>query len=154
MILMKDFSKIRKPVVFTIDEDTFRGVPGVPAVVFVNFMAQAQSLGEDEDPEKYFELNVSLLKEVLDVPSFETFHRRINDRDQPIEVDQVNDVTMWLMDEYGMRPTEAPPSSSDGPSALPSGPNSTVRLPAEESTFSPSPSINSSMPSTTSASSV
>jgi len=151
---MKDFSKIRKPIEFKIDDDRFTCVRAIPAEVFVVFLAEVQSVDENAESKRFFDLNVSFFHEILDEPSFKTFRSRLGDRANPIEMDQVNDITEWLMGEYGMRPTPASPSSSDGSSTPLSGPILMEKRPPEESTFSPSPSTGSSMPSITNASSV
>jgi hypothetical protein len=59
----------------------------------------------------------------------------------PIGIGVVNRVIPWVMEQYGLRPTEPSGDSSDGQPSPPSGPNSTENAQLAASTFEPSPSI-------------
>ena len=68
------------------------------------------------------------------------FQKRLEDLENPIGLEQAGSVIEWLLEHYGMRPTEPSSDSSTGPVSPASGTNSTdaqqhtVSIPA---TFQP-----------------
>jgi hypothetical protein len=61
----------------------------------------------------------------------------------PIGISVVQNVIPWVMEQYGLRPTEPSGDSSDGQPSPPSGPNSTGNAQPAASTSEPSPSTAS-----------
>ncbi|NUS83652.1 MAG: hypothetical protein HOY75_13130 [Streptomyces sp.] len=135
----KDFSRQRKRLDFTIDDDTFDAAPALPGDVFAEFVALYNS---STDVEGYQEQH-TLLKQALELAlldeSWARFSARLKDKQKPIEDDQMSEVVMWLLEEYGMRPTQPSQPSPDGPSSPESGTSSTESTQPEESTSAPSP---------------
>lgn len=110
---IKSFSKPRKSIRFQIDDDVFHAAPAIPAETLVRLVsdwtnAQSEPLGAQ------YEGFRDLIGLVLLPPSFERFSARMASREDPIEIDQVSDVIVWLLGEYGLRPTKPSSDLSDG----------------------------------------
>jgi hypothetical protein len=80
------------------------------------------------------------LKFVLLPESYERFSARLKDRHNPIDDDQLADVVLWLLEQYGLRPTAPSQPSSDGSPSPESGTSST------ESTQPEAPTSEASQP--------
>lgn len=121
---MKDFSKPRRQIQFKIDDDIFEAAPAIPAETLMEFATRFSDL-ESADQAK----RVSILAEVLDLvllpEAFSRMRARMSDRKNPVELDQLNEIIMWLLGEYGLRPTQASSGSPDGLDNQASGTNST-----------------------------
>jgi hypothetical protein len=130
----RDFSRKRKRLDFTIDSDTFEAASVLPADVFAQFV----TLYNDRVNVDTIAEQLGLLKQALELAllpeSWQRFSARLADKAHPIDDDQMSDVMLWLLEEYGMRPTQPSPSSSDGPASPESGTPSTESTPPEEST--------------------
>lgn len=139
---MKDFSKERKLIEFMIDGDKFDCVPAIPAQVLMDLTSEFTTMDE-EDPTQAIKAMQTVLSRFLLPASYALFEKRMADQEKPIEFPQVNDVVMWLLEEYGMRPTEQPSDSVGGlPNPVP-GTTSTGSTPDVVSTSLPSPLLNS-----------
>lgn len=109
---MKDFSKPRQARRFRIDDDVFEAVSAIPAGILAEF---AGKLSRDTaDATQRFSIIVEALDLVLLPESFSLLRKRMSDKHDPVELDQLNDVIVWLLEEYGLRPTEPSPNSSGG----------------------------------------
>jgi hypothetical protein len=110
---MKDFSRLRAPIQFTIDRDRFDCVEAIPAKTLMD-MTQDFTAMDDDDPAESIVAMMTVLERFLLPASFALFEKRMGSQNDPIEFPQVNDVIMWLMEQYGMRPTEQSSASADG----------------------------------------
>ena len=139
----RDFTRPRKRLNFTIDDDTFEAASVLPGDVFAEMVA-LHNLAVDA---KTFQDQHDLLKKALQIAllpeSWERFAVRLKDKERPIDDDQTSDVVIWLMEEYGIRPTQPSQPSSDGPSSPESGTSSTESTQPAESTSEPSPPTDS-----------
>lgn len=140
---MKDFSKKRTDIVFRVDDDVFQAARGVPAEVLLDFATEFAGIETTATVDQQLKAFRSMLEVVLLPESLERFSARMRDRADPIEIDQVEDIVTWLMEQYGLRPTEAPSSSPDGRSVPAPGITSTASTPGEVSISAASPSIAS-----------
>lgn len=133
---MKDFSRKRKSIRFQVDDDVFEATPAIPAEVLTSFAVKFSDVDNLPAVER-----VSVLTEVLEMvlktESFKLFRVRMNDRDNPIELDQINEVIMWLMEQYGQRPTQPLSESQTGQRHPESGTNSQGSTSVAVSTFNP-----------------
>lgn len=135
---MKDFSRSMDPIQFRIDNDVFHAPARIPAQTLIEFTRKFEGLGEDSDISKTIEAFMSTIELVLLPDSAELFKRRMGDKTNPISMDQVNDVVPWLMEQYGLRPTQSSEDSSDGQPNPESGTPSTETQLVEVSTSPPS----------------
>lgn len=135
----KDFTRKRKSLDFTIDDDTFVPATALPGDVFAEMVA----LHDAAIDANTFQEQHDLLKQALELAllpeSWERFAARLKDKARPIEDDQMSAIVIWLLEEYGVRPTEPSQPSSDGPASPEPGTNSTANTQPEESTSEPSP---------------
>lgn len=130
----KDFSRPRKRIAFTIDGEQYEAAPAVPAETFVEFAVRFADLNDSDTwAENYRALNAAL-ELVLLPESFERLAAHFTDKQHPVELDQMADIVMWLLEEYGLRPTRPSSPSSDGPPNPEPGTSSTENTPAEAST--------------------
>lgn len=121
----KDFSRKRKRLDFTIDTDTFDAAVALPGDIYAEFVTLYNKTGDVESYQNQHDLLKSALQLALLPDSWERFAARLKDKTKPIDDDQMADVVLWLLEEYGMRPTQPSPSSSDGPASPESGTPST-----------------------------
>lgn len=122
---MRDFTRERKKIEFQVDDDVFTAKSPIPAQTLIDFAAKFTSLGQASTVAEQLEAFNGVLELVLMPASLEVFRRRMSDPDEPIAIDQVEEIITWLFEEYGLRPTELPSDSSDGQASLESGTDST-----------------------------
>jgi hypothetical protein len=134
----RDFTKKRKPLAFTIDDDHFEATAALPGDVFAEFVTTYNGTSETETYQQQHDLLKAALQMVLLPASWERFAARLRDKTNPIDDDQMSDVIIWLLEEYGMRPTRPSQDSSDGSASPESGTSSTESTPPEEPTSPPS----------------
>lgn len=121
---IRDFTQ-RVDVKFRIDDDVFVGVPGVPGLALLRFGTLFDGMTESQfaaDPKALNEM----MKLVLTDESAELFLARMDSREKPISLGQMMDVLPWLMEKYGMRPTEPSSDSQPGSPSPDGGTSSTV----------------------------
>lgn len=130
----KDFSRPRERVAFTIDGDTFEAAPAIPAEILAEFATRYEDAGEAEGAKAQYQMLVTVLDLVLVPDSCALLQARMRDRERPVDLDQLNDIVIWLMEQYGLRPTQPSPSSSDGQPPPEPGTSSTEPTPDAAST--------------------
>lgn len=131
---VKNFSRPRKRILFQIDDDTFEAAVAVPAETFVELTLSYSDLGDSDTWADNYKALDSALELVLLPESYERLAPRFKDKQRPVELDQMADVIMWLLEEYGLRPTQPSSDSSDGQPSPASGTSSTESTPAATST--------------------
>lgn len=135
----RDFSRTRKRLDFTIDADTFEAAAVLPGDVFAEFVTLYNSTSDAEDYQQSHNMLKRALELALFPESFQRFTSRLKDKTNPIDDEQMSDVVLWLLEEYGLRPTQPSQDSSDGSASPESGTSSTANTPPEESTSVTSP---------------
>ena len=135
----KDFSKKRKRLTFTIAPDEFEAAPALPGDVFAEFVTLYNSRADVDTYKEQHDLLKQALELALLPDSWAKFAARLQDKTNPVDDDQMADVVLWLLEEYGMRPTQPSQPSSDGPANPESGTPSTESTQPEESTSPASP---------------
>jgi len=127
---------------FRIDGDEFVGRPGIAAAKLIEFLALMDA--QDEKSTDSVGLIHAAFNLMLTAESAERFNARIADEDNPISMDQVNEVQTFLMERYGMRPTSPSVPSSPGPDNPDAGTSSTQGGLSEGPIASPSEQTASS----------
>jgi hypothetical protein len=130
----RDFTKKRKRLDFAIDDDTFDAAVALPGDVYAEFVTLYNSTRDVETYQQQHDLLKQALELALLPESWKRFAARLKDKSKPIDDDQMADVVLWLLEEYGMRPTQPSQPSSDGPAGPESGTSSTEITPPAEST--------------------
>lgn len=130
----RDFTKKRKRLDFRIDGDTFEAASVLPGDVFAEFVTAYNGTADTETYQQQHDMLKSALKLALLPDSWQRFDARLRDKTNPIDDDQMSDVVLWLLEEYGMRPTQPSQPSSDGPASPESGTSSTENTQPEAPT--------------------
>lgn len=138
----KDFTKEREPISFTIAPDTFHAFPAIAANTAIEYAAKFQNI-MTLPLEQQFDAYREVMGGMLEPDSADRFVSRMKDKANPIDSDQLADVTMWLFEQYGLRPTTPSETSSDGQPDPEPGTSSTESTPVEVSTSELSISIAS-----------
>lgn len=133
---IKDFSKRRKLIRFKIDEDTFEAAPAIPAEILTDFVVQFSDV-ENLPVDSRVKALAEVLEMILKPESFTRFKTRLRDRESPIDIDQLNDIIIWLMEQYGQRPTQPSTDLPPGQLSPESGTNLTAPSLVSVSTFNP-----------------
>jgi hypothetical protein len=123
---IQDFSRARNRILFRIDGDVFEAASALPAEVLVEFgtrFADVQNTAQSVDEQ--FAAFAGVLELVLLPDSYEAFRARLRDRAHPIDLDQLQEVIIWLIEKHGMRPTRPSSDSSPGSPSPASGTSST-----------------------------
>jgi hypothetical protein len=139
---MRDFTRERKKIEFQVDDDVFTAKSPIPAQTLIDFAATFSGLSTASSVVEQLRAFNSVLELVLMPASLEVFRRRMDDPEEPIAIDQVEEIITWLFEEYGLRPTELPSDSSDGQVSLESGTSSTESTPDVVSISLDSPSTS------------
>jgi hypothetical protein len=118
---MKDFSlppEDAKPKPFTIGADTFFAPPVIPPVVLAELAGMASSLSEVQkggDLMAVLEKVATLFDGLLTEETAPRFRERLLGRTDPIDLHrQAIPILQWLMEVYGLRPTQPSSSSANG----------------------------------------
>lgn len=128
-IRFKDFTEDVQPIQFRVNEDLFIA----PAVLPVPTMQQltiAVAKLKDVGDSAAFDAILEVFDAILVDDSAIRFRQRIADKVQPIGLNQVVNIMTWLIEVYGLRPTEQPSDSSAGQLIETSGMLSTAGVPS------------------------
>lgn len=139
---VKDFSRKRARLVFRIDDDLFEAATALPGNVLAQFATRFSNI-ESIPLDQQLKVFADALGMVLLPESNGRFQKRLDDLENPIELEQASDVIQWLLEAYGLRPTEPSSDSSTGPPSPVSGMSSTDAQPQPVSipaTFQPTAS--------------
>lgn len=139
----RDFSRPRPRIVFTVDTEEFEACPAIPADILLEFSARYEDAANLKGLGSQYEALTSLLELVLLEDSHARLRGRLRDRQHPVDLDQLNDIVVWLMECYGARPTPLSPDSPDGPCDPALGTSSTAPALAAASTCAASPPTGS-----------
>ena len=130
----RDFSRKRESLDFTIDGDRFVPAPVLPGDVYAEFVTLYNRTGSVESYQEQHDLLKSALQLALLPESWDRFAARLRDKTNPIDDDQMADAVLYLLEAYGLRPTQPSQPSSDGPVSPVSGTSSTASTHPQEST--------------------
>jgi hypothetical protein len=136
---MKDFTRERHRLQFTIDGDIFEAAPALPGKTLTEFAKRFTDVS-DANLEDRLDIFAEALNMVLLPDSAALFSKRFEDLARPIELEQASDVIVWLLEAYGLRPTQpSSPSSSGPPNPEPGTSSTDVPLPTVSipATFQP-----------------
>lgn len=130
---IKDFTQARERVIFRIDGDMFEAASALPGKTLARFAGRFADI-DKTPPEQQLDAIADALGMVLLPESAARFAKRLDDLTNPISLEQASDVITWLLERYGMRPTEpSSPSSAGQPSPEP-GTSLTGAAPQQAST--------------------
>lgn len=112
---MMDFSVTRGTIKFRIDEDVFEAPPDIAAELALRFADESSRLdAEGVDVDEQIQIIHKLFRMILLPASADRFIARLGDSHHPIGADTFQNVTRYLLEQYGLRPTEPGSDSSAG----------------------------------------
>jgi hypothetical protein len=126
----RDFTIPMEPKRFRIDEDVFQAPAIISPIALKKLSALHASLGDvgalTNDLDRTLDIVGDLFGLLLPGPSGGRFKERLLSEEEPIDLQrQALPALYWLLEEYGMRPTQpssaSPSGSTDGPMDTPSG---------------------------------
>lgn len=139
-----DFAPEPRSVRFRIGPDVFEGLDDIPAMSAMRFSAQAGELhGAGVLTEKSVDKMVDLLRLLLKPASAQLLIERMDDPERPVGIETFTRIVPWLLEQYGLRPTEPSPESPDGRPSPDGGTSSTESTSGQVSISAASPSTGS-----------
>lgn len=150
MVEIQDFSFSPEPKRFRINDDVFECTPEMPLAVMVK--ASELQLTAEVLKTKGMEPVLAFFDSVMFDASAQRFRERTADKVNPVGLRHVAKIIPWLMEVYGLRPTQPSEDSSASPES--DGTSSTDGASAAESIPSNSESLDSLTSSTSSPSTV
>lgn len=128
---MKDFTQQTTKVEFKLDSDTFYGVEELPAFAVLEFVDM--DFSQDSNSGEMREVFTRIINLMLEPDSAALFLARLEGKKgKSIGVNTVKEIVPWLMEQYGLRPTQPSKESLDGSQNQEHGTNSTENTSEEE----------------------
>lgn len=114
-VRFKDFSKKRQPIYFILDGETEEGdrFDCYPALALPS-LQEISLIAGNMTQETITQSFTEFFAVVLQPESAVRMEAKLKDRQNPLEVEQANDIMSWLMEVYGLRPSQPSSGSSDG----------------------------------------
>lgn len=121
-VTFKDFTKAKKRVTFKIDDDVFEAPSVLPIPVMQELASSADKLKGNTSSGETLREVIGIFDAILLNNSAARLRERIASKEEPVDLTQLMDVMMWLLEVYGLRPTQP---SSDSSAGLPDGTSGT-----------------------------
>lgn len=150
--IIRDFTIHREPKQFRIDDDVFKAPAIISPVALQEISILYAGIGDLATVTNDIERTLVLLGKIFTIllpgPSGARFKERLLSAEEPLDLNgQVIPVLYWLLEQYGMRPTQpsspSPDGSTDGPTNTPNGGTSSTDgpSPTESTTEDSTPPI-------------
>lgn len=139
---VKDFTRKRERVTFRVDSDLFEAASALPGQTLTEFARRFSDIGSTPATEQLTVLTDALAM-VLLPESAARFSKRFADLENPIELEQASEIVMWLLERYGLRPTQPSSPSASGPVNPEPGTSSTDAQPPTQHPSQTSPRAGS-----------
>lgn len=124
-----DFTEETPPIQFKVGSEIFTAVPTIPLAR----ISELSKLGSTASDSSTMVDGISRIFSNILVPeSYERFMAGLSSQEAPIGIAHVTKILPWLMEQYGLRPTEASSGSVDSLSET--GANSTDGHSVEDAT--------------------
>jgi hypothetical protein len=117
VVKYKDFSLSPEPVIMRIAPDEFKCYPEIPLDVMMDI---AEAASSEIVGMKRVEQMRELLEGIMEPESYALFSRRTRKgtikepNPNPIGMRHIREILPWIMEVYGLRPTQESDSSVDG----------------------------------------
>lgn len=106
--------KNREPVSFELDGDTFYCAPKLPTPLLRRLSTFKSASAQEGMTQDRIESIFGILRDVLLDASVELYNQRLESKERPIDINDVNDIISWLLEVYGLRPFQESSPSLDG----------------------------------------
>lgn len=140
IVEFKDFSRPPRQVKFKVGQQDYDAMPALPLGMAVDLGLLAKSLATGEIAEK-IQVMWELFDGLLQGDGGSRLKTQAYDKQDPLDLTQTMSIIAWLLEVYGLRPTE--PSSDSLSGESPTGTSSTDGAPHAESIPSDSLSLGS-----------
>ena len=104
-VRFKDFTKKRKPVFFTVEGERFDCYPAIA----LPSLQEIVEVSRDFSTEKAVESFAAFFAVVMDEGNAARMEVLLRDKVNPLDQEQAVEIMQWLLEVYGLRPTQ--PSS-------------------------------------------
>lgn len=129
-VVYKDFTKPKKRVEFRIDEDLFEAPRVLPIPVMQELASTADRLKGNLSNAEQLQMVISIFDTILPDAAAARLRERISSKEEPVDLEQIMDIMLWLLEVYGLRPTQPSADSSVGQPAVTSGTPSAAGAPS------------------------
>lgn len=129
VIEIKDFSFSLEPKRFKINDDVFEAAPALP-LGLASQLSKFKDIAAEGASDKLLEF----FDEILFDQSAERFRERANSKTEPLPMTLLMPIINWLLEEYGLRPTQPSEISSSTSESEDGSTTSTDGASAEAST--------------------
>jgi hypothetical protein len=103
---VRDFSGNEKTLKFRIGKDVFEAVSDIAAELALDYAAQTEKMSQEGMAiDKQKDAIRAIFRMILLPESADVFIARLSDPENPIGHKKITEITRWLFEEYGMRPT-------------------------------------------------
>lgn len=140
VVEFKDFSRPERRVTFKVGGYDYEAMSRIPLGLALDLGKVARTFASADTEDKLAGLwqffDAALLGD-----GGQKIQKQVYDKNDPLDTNQLIEIMNWLLEVYGLRPTEPSSNSSTGSSE--SGTSSTDGAPAETSIPSSSPSSDS-----------
>ncbi|MGH9857912.1 MAG: hypothetical protein ACRD4B_08720 [Acidobacteriota bacterium] len=109
MTRFRDFTISTEPITFKVGPDVFTAHPILATVIIGELVTVVKDMETMEGDQIGIQLSAvgDLFKLMLTDDCADRFVERLSSRDEPLDLkQQVIPIMFWLMEEYGLRPTE------------------------------------------------
>jgi hypothetical protein len=129
-VRFKDFTDTSEPIRFRINDDVFEAPSVLPVPVMQQLASAAADLKSQGSDAQALESIVHVFDVILVDESATLFRTRVNSKANPVGIKQIIDIMMWLLEVYGLRPTDQSSVSSDSSETETAGMPSTDGAPS------------------------
>lgn len=149
LVEFKDFSRPVRKIHFRVGQEEYDAIPAIPLGMVMELGGLVKNFGSVAAGEFDTKMDAlyTFFDGLLQDDGGTRFRKQAQSKVDPLDPKQVIDVMHWLLEVYGLRPTEPSSDSSSGLSAT--GSSSTDGAQVEGSTHSSSESFESSTSLTT-----
>lgn len=98
-----DLSNV-EPITFALHGETFECKKAVPGKLLLSLVAKSKS----EDPAEAAETVGDFFSKVLVLDSYKRFDALLEDPERIVTVEQLGEITGWIVEQFGDRPEEQP----------------------------------------------
>lgn len=109
-VQMKDFTKKKKVVQFAFDGEVYRCYPGLAPEGLQDLVRFA----DDITAENAMKSLHGFFDVVMNEENARKIQAKLRDKESPLEIDVATDMMLWILEQFGLRPTQSSPDSSTG----------------------------------------
>lgn len=116
---IRDFTIKREPIQFRIDDDVFKAPAIISPIALRKISAMYTEIGDISSLGNDIDRTLNILGHIFGIllpgPSGIRFKERLLSEEEPLDLNaQVIPALYWLLEQYGMRPTQPSSPSPDG----------------------------------------